>query len=173
MACRPFRGKLLYHQYLDILYHLADIYACFDCRSNIPVYKDSQIEKSCVCQMTFSINKRAKSFVYAFRGIAKLIMTQHNAWIHLWATAGVIVFGFLFKISAVEWTLIILAIVIVWMAEALNTAVEFLADSITTEPNKLIGAAKDVAAGGVLIVSIGAAIVGIIIFSPYIIKLVS
>jgi diacylglycerol kinase (ATP) len=100
-------------------------------------------------------------------------MTQHNAWIHLWATAGVIVFGFLFKISAVEWTLIILAIVIVWMAEALNTAVEFLADSITTEPNKLIGAAKDVAAGGVLIVSIGAAIVGIIIFSPYIIKLVS
>ncbi len=121
--------------------------------------------------MTNVIRNRARSFVYAFHGIVKLIMTQHNAWIHLFATAGVIICGFVFKISTMEWTLIIFATVIVWMAEAMNTALEFLADSITEESNKLIGTAKDVAAGGVLIASIGAAVIGIIIFSPYIIKL--
>ena len=97
-----------------------------------------------------------------------LIRTQHNMWIHLLATLTVIACGIVFKISHIEWMAIIFAIMIVWLAEAMNTAVEFLADSITEEYHPLIEKAKDVAAGGVLIASTGAAVIGIIIFEPYI-----
>jgi diacylglycerol kinase (ATP) len=117
------------------------------------------------------MKKRLNSFGYAFRGICTLIKTQHNAWIHLFATVGVIFFGFYFAVSRAEWILLILAIIIVWLAEALNTAIEFLSDSITEDPHPLIGKAKDVAAGGVLLASIGAAIIGIIVFWPYLIQI--
>jgi diacylglycerol kinase (ATP) len=123
--------------------------------------------------MTFSITKRAKSFMYAFRGIGILIKTQHNTWIHLFATISVIIFAFVFKLSSYEWALIITAFTLVWLAEALNTAVEFIADTITTDHHPLIEKAKDMAAGGVLISAIGAALIGIMIFWPYFEKLVS
>ena len=118
--------------------------------------------------MNFSIKKRLQSFIYAFRGIVTLVKTQHNAWIHLFATLGVIFLGFHFGVSGAEWSLLIVAISIVWFAEALNTAIEFLADSITKEHHPLIGKAKDVAAGGVLVAAIGAAVIGIIVFWPYV-----
>jgi len=118
--------------------------------------------------MRLSIKKRLQSFIYAFRGIVTLVKTQHNAWIHLFATLGVISFGFHFGVSEADWSLLIVAIIIVWLGEALNTAVEFLADSITREHHPLIGKAKDVAAGGVLVASIGAAAIGIIVFWPYV-----
>ena len=63
-----------------------------------------------------------------------------------------------------------MAIIIVWLAEALNTAVEFLADSITQDHHPLIGKAKDVAVGGVLVASIGAAVIGVIVFGHYLIQ---
>ena len=113
-------------------------------------------------------NPRRASFIYAVRGIVTLVKTQHNAWIHLFATLGVISFGFYFGVSGAEWSLLIVAIIVVWFAEALNTAVEFLADTITKEHHPLIGNAKDVAAGGVLVASIGAAAIGIIVFWPYV-----
>lgn len=117
--------------------------------------------------MNFSIKNRLKSFVYAFHGIGLLIKTQHNAWIHLFATLVVICVGLYFKVSGLEWALLLFAIIIVWLAEALNTAVEFLGDSITTEQHSLIGKAKDIAAGGVLIAAIGAVLIGIIVFGSY------
>ncbi|MCK4503054.1 MAG: diacylglycerol kinase family protein [Desulfuromonadales bacterium] len=122
--------------------------------------------------MSFSIKNRLKSFPYAIQGIATLVKTQHNARIHLFATLGVVTAGFLFKLSGSEWSLLIIAIIIVWLAEAFNTAVEFLADSITKDHHPLIGKAKDVAAGGVLVASIGAAVIGIIVFGPYLARLI-
>lgn len=118
--------------------------------------------------MTFSIIKRIKSFTYAFSGVWILLKTQHNSWIHLFATVCVIFFGFYFAIGTMEWIAIILAIASVWVAELLNTAVEFLADTITLEQHPKIKKAKDTAAGGVLIAAIGAAVVGVIVFLPYI-----
>ena len=117
--------------------------------------------------MTFSVFKRAKSFVYAFRGIGILVMTQHNVWIHLFATIGVVAAAFLFKLSSFEWSLIIMAFIIVWLAEALNTAIEFLSNTITKDHHPLIEKAKDVAAGGVLVAAAGAALIGVIVFWPY------
>lgn len=116
---------------------------------------------------TFSFAARIKSFRYAFAGIAVLIKSQHNTWIHLLATILVISCGLFFQIDSVEWCLVILAILAVWVSEALNTAIEFLCDAVSPAPHPLIQKSKDVAAGAVLISAIGAVIIGLIVFLPY------
>jgi diacylglycerol kinase len=114
----------------------------------------------------FTVQARLRSFVFAFRGIGILIRSQHNARIHAVATLGVGAAGFAFGISGIEWCAILLAIALVWTAEALNTALEFLADEVSAARRPLIGMAKDVGAGAVLLSSLGAAAVGAIIFGP-------
>ena len=116
------------------------------------------------------ISERIKSFKYAFKGIFSMLRSQQNAWIHAFATVLISSLGFYFHISKNEWCWIILAIMAVWIAEALNTAIEFLADAVSPEHHPLIGKAKDVAAGAVLISAIGSAIIGLLIFIPYILK---
>jgi diacylglycerol kinase (ATP) len=118
--------------------------------------------------MPFSIRSRMGSFRHAFRGFATLLRTQHNAWLHLAATAAVVALGVFLAISRSEWLAIILAIGMVWTAEALNTAVEFLADEVSLERRKLIGNAKDVGAAGVLVAAASALVVGAVVFVPYI-----
>ena len=115
---------------------------------------------------SFSIRKRLESFVYAFRGL-RWLFDEHNAWIHLVAMVGVITAGFLFSITQGEWIAIILCIGIVFAAEAFNTAIEKLANVVSPQWNKDIGKVKDLAAGAVFICAIAAAIVGVIIFIPY------
>jgi len=115
---------------------------------------------------SFSLMARIRSFRFAFKGVYTLITTQHNCWIHAVATILVITFGWYLQVSQTEWLILILTIGLVWMAEALNTAVEFLGDAVTMEQHPLIGKAKDVASAGVLIAAVTAAIVGLIIFLP-------
>jgi diacylglycerol kinase (ATP) len=100
-----------------------------------------------------------------------MIASQHNAWIHALATGLAIMAGVYFDITRLEWGLIILAIIAVWTAEALNTAFEFLADASGTEFNPLVMKAKDIAAAAVMISAAGALAVGLIILVPYIIAL--
>ena len=100
-----------------------------------------------------------------------MIHCQHNAWIHAAATLVVVGAGFLFRVSSADWCWIALAISIVWTAEALNTAFEFLADAASPDFHPLVRDAKDVAAGAVLITAIAAVVIGAIIFWPYIGKL--
>jgi diacylglycerol kinase (ATP) len=102
-----------------------------------------------------------------------MIRCQHNAWIHAAATLVVLAAAFLLRVSASDWCWIILAISIVWTAEALNTAFEFLADAASPEFHPLIRDAKDVAAGAVLLTAIAAAVIGAIIFWPYVARLIS
>jgi diacylglycerol kinase len=115
----------------------------------------------------FSIPARAKSFVYAGRGLRVMFLTQHNAWVHGVATAGVIGGGFVFGVARTEWLLLILAIVSVWTAESLNTAFEFLCDVAQPDFHPLVAKAKDVAAGAVLIAALGATAIGVLVFFPY------
>ena len=98
--------------------------------------------------------------------------TEHNGWLHAAATLVVIALSILLRLSLSEWRWIILAIVLVWLAEALNTAVERLADAITIEPNEQISFAKDVAAGSVLVAAIGSAAIGLTVFVPRLFALV-
>lgn len=115
----------------------------------------------------FSLSARLSSFRFASRGLWTMVWTQHNAWIHALASAAVCSLGFLLKIDEHDWCIVVLGIVSVWTAEALNTAFEFLADVASPDFHPLVEKAKDVAAGAVLISAIGAAIVGIIIFWPH------
>jgi len=101
-----------------------------------------------------------------------MLKSQQNAWIHAFATVAVVMAGFVLGISPAEWCWLVLAIIAVWMAEALNTAIEFLADVASPEFHPLVKKAKDVAAGAVLISAIGALIIGIIILGPYVLKLI-
>jgi diacylglycerol kinase (ATP) len=119
----------------------------------------------------FSIKKRLKSFTHALRGAVTLVATQHNAWLHAVATVAVLSAGFWLKVSLIEWGLLIMAIALVWIAEALNTALEFLADEITEERRDRIKKAKDVAAFGVLISALAAATLGAIVFLPHFCRL--
>src|SRR5260370_28114113 len=110
---------------------------------------------------------RIRRFRCAFKGIGVMISSQHNAWIHAAATVIVIVVGFCLHLATAEWCWIILAIISVWTAEALNTAFEFLTDVASPEFHPLAEKAKDVAAGAVLISAIGSVLIGMVILGPY------
>ena len=111
----------------------------------------------------FSVAARLRSFAYAGRGIRTMLASQHNARIHALATFLVVTLGLLLRIPRVEWLALILAVVSVWTAEAINTAFEFLCDVASPEFHPLVEKAKDVAAGAVLICAIGAAATGCLV----------
>jgi diacylglycerol kinase (ATP) len=119
----------------------------------------------------FQFTGRIRSFYHAGCGILRMIRCQHNAWIHAAATVAVVVAAFFLRISRADWCWIILAISIVWTAEALNTAFEFLADAASPEFHPLVRDAKDVAAGAVLLTAVAAVVIGSIIFWPYVERL--
>ena len=119
----------------------------------------------------FQFTGRIRSFYHAIRGVLQMIRCQHNAWIHAAAMLVVLGAGLLFRVSLADWCWIILAISIVWTAEALNTAFEFLADAASPAFHPLVRDAKDVAAGAVLITAAAAVVIGAIIFWPYMAKL--
>jgi len=109
---------------------------------------------------------RAKSFRYAFEGWYYVIRTQHNAWIHASISIIVLGLGLWLELPVRDWAVIILAIMAVWMAEFMNTALEALVDMATEEFHPLAKIAKDVAATAVLVGAVGAALVGLLIMGP-------
>jgi diacylglycerol kinase len=116
---------------------------------------------------------RIRSIRCALTGIRVMLASQHNAWIHALATALVVTVGIHFGLCRGEWCWIILAIVSVWTAEALNTAFEFLTDVASPEFHPLAAKAKDVAAGAVLLTALGAAAVGLLILGPHVLAQIS
>jgi diacylglycerol kinase (ATP) len=100
-----------------------------------------------------------------------MLASQHNAWIHAAATVVVGVAGVVLRLSWAEWCWIVLAVVAVWTAEALNTAFEFLTDVASPNFHPIAGKAKDVAAGAVLLSAIGAIIIGLLVFGPKLLAL--
>ena len=112
------------------------------------------------------LKKRKKAFGYAFKGAGNMMRREPHARIHIFAAILVIIAGWVFEISRMEWCVILLCIAGVLAAEGFNTAIEALADRITLEKDPLIGYAKDVAAGAVLIFAIISVIIGAIIFLP-------
>jgi diacylglycerol kinase (ATP) len=110
---------------------------------------------------------RPQSFKFAFRGLFTLVKTQPNARIHLLATIAVIIIGLLLHLSAAEWCWLVLAMIAVWVAEAFNTAVEQLADVVSPNFHPAIARAKDLAAAGVLIAALGAAVIGALVLGRH------
>jgi len=101
-----------------------------------------------------------------------MLKSQHNAWIHACVTLAVIAAGLFFRVSSCEWCWLVLSILVVWTAEAFNTAFEFLADAASPGFDPLVKRSKDVAAGAVLIAAIGSAIVGWLVLGPHVVDLI-
>lgn len=113
------------------------------------------------------MRKRFRSFKYAFRGIGTLLATQMNARIHLTVLIFVVAAGLLTGLTLGEWGLIALAVAMVLSAEAMNSALEFLADHTAPEWHDSVQKAKDLAAGAVLLAAAGALAVGLVVFLPH------
>lgn len=115
----------------------------------------------------FKLSERFKSVRHAGAGFAALVRREHNARIHLAATVAVVAAGLAVQLSAPEWAAIVLAAAVVWIAEALNTAIEILCDVVHPGVHEGVRAAKDIAAAGVLASAIAAALVGALVFLPH------
>jgi diacylglycerol kinase (ATP) len=116
----------------------------------------------------FSLASRFRSFGYAFAGVAFMLRTQHNAWLHLIATLSALGLGAVLRVSLDDWRWLVTAILMVWSAEAFNTAVEYVCDVVSPGYSEVVKHAKDIAAGAVLISAVCAMAIGLITFWPYV-----
>jgi diacylglycerol kinase (ATP) len=119
------------------------------------------------------VPKFVRSFQFAGRGIIDLFRFENNARFHLLAAILVVGAGAWLGLSVMEWVMVTTQIGLVMAAEGFNTALEKLADRVTTERDPLIRVAKDLSSGAVLIVGIMALIVGLLIFVPKVIPMYS
>ena len=104
------------------------------------------------------------SLACALRGFCAAVRRERHLRFHLIAATGVIIFGFVDGLADWEWVAITLCIGAVITAELFNSAIERLADVVTTEQHPGIAAAKDIAAAAVLVAAAASAVVGIIVF---------
>ena len=114
---------------------------------------------------------RWRSFCCALRGVGLMLRTQPNAWIMAATAPCVIVAGVWFRLTGIEWCLAATAILLVFLAETFNTAIESLTDLVAPGLHSLAGNAKDLAAGAVLLAALLAFVIGLVIFGPKILRL--
>lgn len=118
-------------------------------------------------KITGFLVSRSKSFNHAFTGWWHVIRTQQNAWIHAMVSVLVIAVSLWLRIDRLQWTAIIGAIALVWIAEFLNTALEVVVDLATNhEHHELARIGKDVGAAAVLIAAGASVIMGLLILGP-------
>jgi len=120
----------------------------------------------------FSLIARLKSTTHAWRGLGIFLRTTHNSWVHIFFALLAVYMGFLLHISGIEWVMIVFAIGLVIVTEALNTAFEIDIDLTSPTYHPYARDTKDIAAGAVLISVLVAGIIGLIIFLPKIIDLI-
>ena len=107
-----------------------------------------------------------RSFGFAFAGLGFLLRTQRNARIHLVVGAIACALAAWLRVSRVEWAVLVFTIALVVILEGLNTAVEAAIDLASPEIHPLAKAAKDLAAGMVLVAAIASVAVGLLILGP-------
>jgi diacylglycerol kinase (ATP) len=115
----------------------------------------------------FSLKARLASFRYALKGIVFMLASQHNARVHLALTFFVVLAAMALRIHSEDWRWIVAATALVWFAEAMNTAFEYLCDVVSPDFHPAVERAKDIAAGAVLLCAAGASIIGLLTFWPY------
>ena len=105
-----------------------------------------------------------QKFRDAFRGMKEGIRGQSSFFVHFFMTAAVVLAGWILEVTQTEWCLLILCIALVLTAEMFNSALESMARAITGESNPHLGNSLDIGSAAVLTASIGASLVGAIIF---------
>lgn len=112
----------------------------------------------------------SKSFGYSVEGILHALKNNRNLRIAFLIAALVVGIGLYFRITSFEMVILVIMILLVILSEMINTSLEEMVNLITSEHRKEAKVAKDVGAGMVLIATIGSVIVGLFIFTPYILK---
>lgn len=112
-----------------------------------------------------------QSFRHALEGLRTTLADEKNFKHHFVIATFVLLLGFLFGVSKLDWLWLIVVIFLVLIAELWNTAVEYLIDLLVAKHyDPLAKKVKDVSAAIVLVAAFLAAIVGVIIFMPYILN---
>ncbi len=117
------------------------------------------------------VKRTSRKFINAMKGMVVMVKEEKSLWVHLFATLVVVIMGIVFDITPSEWIAVTFAIALVIGFEIINTAIEYLVDIVSFEYNVKAKKIKDVAAMATLVVTIGAVIVGLIIFGPEFINL--
>jgi diacylglycerol kinase len=107
-----------------------------------------------------------RSFGYAFEGLATILRTTPNFWIHVVLAAAALAVSFILRLPPSEVVLVVLTIAIVLIVEAFNTALETLCDVASPEYHPLVKRAKDISAAAVLIAAVAAVAVAALLFLP-------
>jgi diacylglycerol kinase len=110
--------------------------------------------------------------LHAWHGVIHILKHERNARIHLCLALVAMVLGVLLDISDIELAAVFFAIIIVFLAEIFNTAIERTLDLIDIKENVRIKLIKDMSAGGVLVAAVAAVMIGVVIFVPYILELI-
>jgi diacylglycerol kinase (ATP) len=108
-----------------------------------------------------------ESFLHALHGVRHVIGHERNARIHLWFAIGAFLLGVLLRVSDAELAAVFFAVIIVFLAEIFNTAIERTLDLIDLHENNHIKLIKDMSAGAVLVAASAAVVVGAAIFGPH------
>jgi diacylglycerol kinase len=108
----------------------------------------------------------ARSFGYAFEGLATVVRSQPNFWVHVAAAVAALGLGVWLRLSPVELALLVLTCALVLVAESINTALESMCDLVSLEYHPLIKRAKDVSAAAVLMAALAAVVVAVLLFGP-------
>lgn len=110
--------------------------------------------------------RRATSFRAAFSGFWRLVRSERHFQIHLVAATCAIILAAFLNFSPLEWTILILTIALVLVAEGINSAIERAIDTTTPSFHPLAKAAKDIAAAAVLIAAIASVLIGLLLYVP-------
>lgn len=112
------------------------------------------------------------SFKHALRGLREVIKRERNARVHLILAFLALIASWFFRISSTQLVLVVLAIGLVFFAEVVNSAIEKTLDLIPVGNNQIVKIVKDMCAAAVLVTATTATVIALIVFLPYIIKLI-
>lgn len=109
-----------------------------------------------------------KSFKYSIEGLKYAYKYEQSMLIHVIATICVLLANILFQVSGIEWLITLLAIGMVLSAELINSAIEAVVDLVTLEEHPLAKIAKDCSSAATFVLACMAALIGIVVYVPYI-----
>ncbi len=113
-----------------------------------------------------------RTFRNARKGMRLTIKSERNIRIHLILASAALLLGFILNFSIVKFCILLLTIASVISAEMMNSAIEFALDSVYhNRYSRMVGMAKDIAAGSVMVVSVMAVMIGVLLYIPPIVRI--
>jgi len=113
-----------------------------------------------------------KSFGYSLDGLKYAYKYEQSMLIHVIVTIAVIIVNIILKVTAVEWLITFIAIGMVLASELINTAIEAVVDLVTLEIHPLAKIAKDCGSAATFVLAMMAAVIGLIVYIPYIVNII-